>query len=111
MARQTKKTEEKNYNEYNMTGENGNDIEARVYKEPHSGDKGAWHGISITINGVTIKGAKLWIPLDEKKDMAILWPSYKDKDGKNQPYIALFDEKDRKDLDAFIGKAATDLGY
>ena len=112
MARGTaKKTEEKNYIEFSLSATNHNDFEGRVYKEAHVGDKGAWHALSITINGVTIKGSKLWIPSDESKSVAVLWPRYKDKDGKNQSFVALFKKEDSDDLQEVINNLAGQLGY
>lgn len=105
------KKEEKNYLEFSITGKNNNDFDGRCYKEAHIGDKGAWHALSITINGVTIKGSKLWIPNDEAKPVTILWPSYKDKDNKRQPFIALFKKEDHEDLQELLENLAGQLGY
>ena len=110
-TKKEEKKDEKNYVEFDVTAPNGNIFEGRVYKEAHIGDKGAWHAISITVNGITIKGAKLWIPSDESKARSILWPSYKDKDGKFQPFIMIFKKEDADDLDAAISKMAELLGY
>lgn len=100
MARGIKKEEkkEKNYKEFNITGPNLNDFKGRVYLEEKKSDKGSRYGLSITVNGMTIKGASLWIPVDESKECAILWPSYKGSDGEYNSYIIFFDEKDRADV-------------
>ena len=106
------KEAEKDYIEFNITGAaNRNDFEGRLYKEAYIGDKGAWHALSITINGITIKGSKLWIPKDDKKDKAILWPSYQDKDGKSHPFIAIFGKEDNEDIQNLAASLAEKLGY
>ena len=110
-----KKTEEKkelDYIEYDINGANGNDMEGRVYKEPHIVEgKGSWHGMSFTFNGLSVKGCKLWIPVDEKKAVCILWPSYEDKEKKKQSYIAFFKKEDREDVANLCEHLAGQLGY
>lgn len=102
---------ELNYKEFDITGEHNNDFKGRVYvdgKEAKSG-KGTSYGITITINGVGIKGAKLWVPDDEEKDVCFLWPSYKDKDDKNQSFIAFYDKDDISDVKEAAAKIYTIL--
>lgn len=114
MARGKKKDDQKveNFIAFEVTGKHDNNFEGRIYKEPHTVEgKGSWHGVSITINGLTVKGVKLWIPVDEAKAVCFLWPSYKSKDGKNESYIAFFNEDDREDVAALADKLAGDLGY
>lgn len=109
-----KKTEEKkaDFVAFDLTAKHNNNLEGRVYKEPHIVEgKGSWHGMTITVNGVTIKGCKLWVPIDEKKAVCILWPSYKSKEGKNESFIAFFNEDDRTDIAELCEKLAADLGY
>lgn len=96
--KEAKKSETKNYKVFNLTGAHGNDFSGRIYLEPITSNKGSRYGLSITINGITIKGAKLWIPDDENKACSILWPSYKDKDGEYQSYIIFFEADDREDI-------------
>lgn len=109
-----KKTEESkatvNYKEYDLTGSNQNDFKGRLYLDGAASEKGTRYGLGITINGITIKGAKLWVPKDEEKDCSIMWPEYKDKDGKYQPYIIILDEKNRKDLTEIANKLAELIG-
>lgn len=113
MARGKKtETTEVNYIEIDVKGAHDNNFEGRVYKEPHVvNGKGSWHGVSLTVNGVTIKGVKLWIPVDEKKAVCFLWPSYEDKDKNRESYIAFFDKDDREDVSNLAEKLAEDLGY
>lgn len=113
MARGTKKEETKatvNYKEYDLTGSNQNDFKGRLYLDGTASGKGTRYGLGVTINGITIKGAKLWVPNDENKDCSIMWPEYKDKDGKYQPYIIILEEKDRKDVTEIANKLAELIG-
>lgn len=113
MARGTKKEETKatNYKEYDITGSNAsNDFKGRLYLDGFESDKGTRYGLGITLNGITIKGAKLWVPKDENKDCSIMWPEYKDKDGKYQPYILILGENDRKDVTEIANKLAELIG-
>lgn len=110
-----KKTEESkatvNYKEFDLTGSNNsNDFKGRLYLDGSRSEKGTRYGLGITINGITIKGAKLWVPEDENKDCSIMGPEYKDKDGKYHPYIIILDEKDRKDLTEIANKLAELIG-
>lgn len=97
-ANETKETKETNYIEFDFTGKNKNDFKGRVYTDGKSYDTGIAYGISITINGVTIKGGKLWVPDNKEKDASFMWPSYKGKDGKYYDYIAFFEAPDKADV-------------
>ena len=114
MARGTKKEETKataNYREFDLTGSNAsNDFKGRLYLDGSGSEKGTRYGLGITLNGITIKGAKLWVPKDEDKDCSIMWPEYKDKDGKYQPYILILGENDRKDITEIANKLAELIG-
>lgn len=112
MARGNKSTESKatNYKEFDITGSNQNDFKGRLYTDGSVSDKGTRYGIGITINGITIKGAKLWVPNDTNKDCSIMWPEYKDKAGKYNAYILILDEKDKADITELANKLAELLG-
>lgn len=87
-----------NYIDFDFTATNKNDFKGRLYTDGKSYDTGAAYGLSITINGVTIKGAKLWVPLASDKGASFMWPSYKNKDGKYSDYIAFFEDGDKADV-------------
>lgn len=113
MARGTKKEETKataNYKEFDLTGSNQNDFKGRLYLDGTESYKGTRYGLGITLNGITIKGVKLWVPKDENKDCSIMWPEYKNKDGKYQSYIIILEEKDRKDVTEIANKLAELIG-
>lgn len=99
-----------NYKEYDITGAHQNDFTGRLYLDGTESDKGTWYGLGITINSITIKGAKLWVPKDGNKDCSIMWPGYKDKDGKYNPYILVLGEDDRSDLTDLANKLAELIG-
>ena len=107
MARGNKANEEKaTFKEYDITGANQNDFKGRLYLEAHESEKGARYGLGLTMNGITIKGCKLWVPKDDKKDCSVMFPEYQDKEGKYNPYILILEEKDRKDLTDLANKLA-----
>ena len=106
MARANNKASETNYIEFDFTATNKNDFKGRIYKDAKAYDKGTAYGVSITINGVTIKGAKLWMPSASDKEPNFMWPSYKANDGKYYDYIAFFEDGDRCD----VAEAAKKLG-
>lgn len=112
MARSNKtseKAKENNYKEYDITAANANDFKGRVYTEAKAHEKGKTYGITITINGISIRGCKLWVPKDENKDCSILFPTFeKEKDGKKEytSYITFFEEKDRADVTELANKLA-----
>lgn len=112
MARGNKSTESKatNYKDFDITCSNQNDFKGRLYTDGSASDKGTRYGIGITINGITIKGAKLWVPKDENKDCSIMWPEYKDKAGNYNAFILILDEKDKADITELANKLAELLG-
>ena len=111
MARNnTKAANETNYTKFDFTGTNKNDFKGRLYTDGKSYDTGVAYGISITINGVTIKGAKLWVPDNKEKDASFMWPSYKGKDDEYYDYIAFFEAGDRSDVTEAANKIANMIG-
>ena len=106
MARKTENKAADNFKEFNITATNKNDFRGRIYKDAKAYDKGTSYGVSITINGVTIKGVKLWVPKEENKDCSFMWPSYKGSDGKYNDYIAFFEDSDKADVTELANKLA-----
>lgn len=109
-AKAANENQETNYIEFDFTATNKNDFKGRLYKDAKAYDSGIAYGLSITINGVTIKGAKLWSPNASDKDASIMWPSYKGKDGKYYDYIAFFEAGDKSDVTEAANKIAKMLG-
>lgn len=103
-------TKETNYIEFDFMATHKNDFKGRIYKDAKAYDAGIAYGISITINGVTIKGGKLWVPKSEEKDASFMWPSYKGKDGKYYDYIAFFEDSDKSDVTEAANKIASMIG-
>ena len=100
MARNQSKKEEtkQEFKEFDITAAHQNTFEGRLYLEPHCTAKGRWHRVSLTINGISIRGVKLWVPNDDNKDITFLFPSYETKDGKSESYIVFFNKDDRDDM-------------
>lgn len=100
MARNQSKKEETNkeFKEFDITAAHQNTFEGRLYLEPHSTEKGRWHRVSLTVNGISIRGVTLWVPNDDDKDITFLFPSYTTKDGKSESYIVFFNKEGRDDM-------------
>lgn len=108
MARTTKsvKNDPINYKEFDIMASNKNNFTGRVYTERKDFEKGAAYGVSITINDVTIKGVKLWVPKDEDKDCSFMWPSYKDSKGNYNNYVDFFNQEIAADVTEVANKLA-----
>lgn len=99
-----------NYKEFNITGTHQNDFTGRLYLDGTASDKGTRYGIGLTVNGITIVGAKLWVPKDTNKDCSIMWPQYVDKNGDYHDYIKVFNKDDIADIIELANKLAELLG-
>lgn len=101
----SKKEAPKDYKEFDITAEHQNNFTGRIYSGKQY-DKGCKYGLSITINGIDIKGVSLWVPDDKEKNASFMWPSYKNKDGDYVSYIGIFNKDDAADAISAANKLA-----
>ena len=97
-----------NFKEFDITASHNNDFKGRVYQEKHEAKsgKGCYYGLTLTVNGVSIRGCKLWVPADENKDCSIMFPTFKDKNDKDVSYISFFEKDDAADVTEAANKIA-----
>lgn len=80
--------------EFKFEGENGNTFNGRIYEGKESKNC-TIYPLSITINGLAIVGAKLFV--NDKMDFIKL-PEYKGNDGEYHSICYFYDKADIKDL-------------
>ena len=86
----TSKKEISNFKEFNF--ESGANVSnGRVYLEPKKSDKADIYGLSLTINGLVIRGCKLVVT---DKSNFISFPQYKTKDGDYESLVFMVEKED-----------------
>lgn len=50
--------------------------------------------ISLTLNGLVIKGCRVYIPRGNDKGPGIMFPAFKNKDGEYIPYMYMYEKDD-----------------
>lgn len=62
--------------------------------------------ISLTLNGLAIKGCRVYIPRgNDDKDPGIMFPAFKNKDGEYIPFMYMYENDDI----AFLKKLANNI--
>ena len=86
----TTKKETVNFKEFSFKS-GANVANGRVYLELRKGDKADIYGLSLTINGLVIRGCKLVIT---DKSTFISFPQYKTKDGDYESLVFMVEKED-----------------
>lgn len=90
MGRKNTSKKESNFKEFSF--ELGvNVANGRVYLDIRKGDKADIYGLSLTINGLVIRGCKLVVT---DKSTFISFPQYKTKDGDYESLVFMAEKED-----------------
>ena len=100
MGRKNNTKKESNFKEFSFEF-GANVANGRVYLELRKSDKADIYGLSLTINGLVIRGCKLVV---SDKSNFISFPQYKTKDG---DYESLVFMVEKEDLEFLKGLANT----
>ena len=90
MGRKTNSKKESNFKEFSFES-GANVANGRVYLEKRQSDKADIYGLSLTINGLVIRGSKLVIT---DKSTFISFPQYKTKDGDYESLVFMVEKED-----------------
>lgn len=90
MGRKNTSKKESNFKEFSFES-GANVANGRVYLENRGGNKSDIYGLSLTINGLVIRGCKLVIT---DKSTFISFPQYKTKDGDYESLVFMVEKED-----------------
>ena len=77
-----------------------NTANGRIYPEGEKcSDAASIIPISLTLNGLVIKGCRVYIPKgNDNKGPGIMFPAFKNKEGEYIPYMYMYEKEDIKFL-------------
>ena len=91
MGRKTNSKKESNFKEFNFES-GANVANGRVYPDSYKDTgKAEIYGLSLTINGLVIRGCKLVVT---DKSNFISFPQYKTKDGDYESFVFMVEKED-----------------
>ena len=99
----TSKKETINFKEFSFES-GANVANGRVYLEMRQSDKADIYGLSLTINGLVIRGCKLVIT---DKSNFISFPQYKTKEGDYESLVFMVEKEDLEFLKGLANEIAT----
>ena len=100
MGRKTNSKKESNFKEFSFES-GANVANGRVYLELRKGDKADIYGLSLTINGLVIRGCKLVIT---NKSTFISFPQYKTTSGDYESFVFMVEKEDLEFLKGLANK-------
>lgn len=76
-----------------------NTANGRIYLENEkSTDTYSMVPIGLSLNGLAIKGCRVYIPRNDEKGPGIMFPAFRNKDGEYIPYMYMYEKDDIKFL-------------